>query len=292
MKNFLKSLSLACLLMGLPRGAYADRAHDLASQAAKVKGASGCNPPSLTTQTCHQQFPTGCTDSAKVTYDPYLNFLKDQNPGPAIASSAVLGQKDFQSLEGQIPAGFGKKNHARFASALAPLGEGNIVSVFAYLYFVEDTSKGSGGKLSMGETANCKLQLPDSYDFHVGLGFDPALAAQIRQTKPQPNHTHPAAMEKTSVVSEMTPHTRRPKWTLARVNSLQGQQVKVVGQLMIDNEHFNANDDCAFPQAKPGCWRSTVWEVHPITQFFVCNLSTGCDASSPDSAWTSLDDMP
>src|SRR2546429_1589329 len=39
---------------------------------------------------------------------------------------------------------------------------------------------------SIGETTNCKLQLPDSYDFHIGLGFDPALAQQILKNKPQP----------------------------------------------------------------------------------------------------------
>ncbi|HYL83967.1 MAG TPA: hypothetical protein VE263_07020 [Candidatus Angelobacter sp.] len=287
----MKVLGLTCLLLVTSGPLLADRAHDLAKVAAKQKPAR-CVPADLNTQTCHQQFPTGCTDAKTLAYDPYLNFLKDQTPGAALPSTAVLGQTDFQSLEGKIPPGLSTGRHAQFASQLAPLGEGNIVTVFAYLYFVEDTGKGANGKPSVGETCNCKLQLPDSYDFHVGLGFDKTLAAQIRQKKTQPVLGQPTAMEKTSVVAEMTPHTRGPKWTFARVNSLQGQQVKVVGQLMVDNAHLNGKDDCGFSGAAATCWRSTVWEIHPVTQFYVCNLSGGCNASSPDSAWTNLDNMP
>ena len=125
------------------------------------------------------------------------------------------------------------------------------------------------------------------------MGFDPALAKQILKNKPKPVFGKPGPIDKTSVVAEMTPHTRAPKWTFARVNSLQGQQVKVVGQLMIDNVHLNVNDDCGFPGATASCWRSTVWEVHPVTQFYVCSLKNKlCDQSSPDSAWTSLDNVP
>jgi hypothetical protein len=286
----MKVLSLICLVLAIPGSLFADRAHDLAKVAAKQKAAR-CTPSSLNVQTCHQQFPTGCTDAKTLSYDPYLNFLKDQVPG-ALPSTAVLGQADFKSVEGKIPAGLRAGGHAKSAAALANLGEGNIVTVYAYLYFVEDTGKGSGGKPSVGETSNCKLQSPNSYDFHIGLGFDKTLAGQIRQKKPQPVLGKPSPMEKTSVVAEMTPHTRTAKWTFARVNSLQGQQVKVVGQLMIDNAHLNAKDDCGFTGAATSCWRSTVWEVHPVTQFYVCNLSAGCSASSPDSAWTSLDNVP
>ena len=292
MQKFIRLIALI-LLLGIPDCLYADRAHDLAKVASKQKAVTGCNPASLTTQTCHAQFPTGCTDSAH-KYDAYLNFLKNQVPGAALASTAFLNGTDFKSFEGKIPKTLGSSNHAKSAPALANLGEGNIVTVIAFLYFVEDTGKGAGGKPSIGETTNCKLQLPDSYDFHIGLGFDPALAQQILKNKPQPVFGHPTEMDKTSVVAEMTPHTRGPKWTFARVNSLQGQQVKVVGQLMVDNTHLNANDDCGFPGALASCWRSTVWEVHPVTRFFVCNLKNNqvCDQNSPNSAWTSLKNVP
>ena len=292
MKKSTKVIGLASLLLGIPGCLYADRAHDLAKLAAQQKAVTGtgCKPATLNTQTCHTQFPTGCTDSPH-RYDAYLNFLKNQTAGASLASSADLGDANFKALEGKIPKGLSIGNHAKSAPALAGLGEGNIVTVIAYLYFVEDTSKGS---TKGGETTNCKLSLPDSFDYHIGLGFDPALAKQILTTKPQPVSGNPGKMEKTSVVAEMTPHTRDPKWTFARVNSLQGQQVKVVGQLMIDNTHLSADADCSFPGALAGCWRSTVWEVHPVTQFYVCNLKNNqvCDKPSPDTAWTSLDNVP
>lgn len=292
MKNSIRVLGLIVLLLGVPVSPFAqDRAHQLANVAAKQK-AVRCPSEALTVQTCHQQFPTGCSDAKTISYDPFLNFLKDQTPGADLAPTAVLGQTDFKTLETKIPNGMGTGRQAKFASKLAALGQGNIVTVIAYLYFVEDTSKGSGGSLSKGETCNCRLQLPNSYDYHVGLGFDPALAAQIRENKPQPVQGSPTTMDKTSVVAEMTPHTRDSKWTFARVNSLQGQQVKVVGQLMIDNYHLKTKDDCGLSGATAGCWRSTVWEVHPITQFYVCNLAAGCDKSSPDNAWTALDNVP
>jgi len=291
MKKSTVVISLTCLLLLIPACLYADRAHDLAKLASKQTAATGCTPASLNTQSCHTQFPTGCTDSTH-KYDAYLNFLKNQAPGPVVASTALLNGTDFQSLESKIPKGLSSSNHAKSAPTLANLGEGNIVTVIAFLYFVEDTSKGASSKPSIGETTNCKLQLPGSYDYHIGMGFDPALAQQILNTKPKPVFGKPGPMDKTSVVAEMTPHTRGPKWTFDRVNSLQGQQVKIVGQLMIDNVHLNVNDDCSFPGAAPSCWRSTVWEVHPVTQFYVCNVKVGCDKNSPDSAWTSLDNVP
>jgi hypothetical protein len=178
------------------------------------------------------------------------------------------------------------------ASQFATLGEGNIHTVIAYLYFVEDTGKGSATSPPNSETCNCKLMLADTFDYHLGIGFDSALAATARSTHPKQGDPTFTTLEKKSVVAEMTPYTRHPKWTLDRVNALQGQQIKVVGQLMADNLHFNTSDDCHFPAKKPGCWRSTIWEIHPITQFYVCTASGGCASSSPASDWTKLDDMP
>src|SRR5207249_8694280 len=102
------------LLLGIPARLYADRAHDLAKVASKQKAVTGCNPASLTTQTCHAQFPTGCTDSAH-KYDAYLNFLKNQVPGAASPSTAFLGGTDFTSLEGQIPRSWKVRTNWRWA---------------------------------------------------------------------------------------------------------------------------------------------------------------------------------
>ena len=301
----MKTLSLVCLLAVVPGSVFAqDRAHNLASQAAQQQPAKCPLPNNLTLQQCHDQFPDGCTTAAHATYDGYLDFLKDQDPDPGLASTKNLVAADFKSLEAKLPQlsqtvnGHKKKlgpaNHGTFAGSLADLGEGNIYTVIAYLYFVQDTSKGSPGKPVKGETCNCRIADPADFDYHIGLGFNANLAAQARTKHPKAG-TLFIRLQKKSVVAEMTPfprHTRHTNWTFDRINAHQGEQVKVVGQLMVDNFHFNAGDDCGLHgtgTSGTNCWRSTVWEMHPLMKFYVCNVSSGCDASSPDSAWTDLD---
>lgn len=301
--KMLSSMGLLLVAAGSVLGQ--DRAHQLASQAGQQKATKCPQPNSLTLQQCHDQFPDGCSAAAHPNYDAYLDFLKDQDPDPGLASTKDLVAADFQSLEAKLPQLSSKSkkgkaasqplnaaNHATFASQLAGLGEGNIYTVIAYLYFAQDTSKASAGKTATGETCNCRSADSANFDYHIGLGFDAKLAAQARSQHPQDGSTLFTQLQKGSIVAEMTPyprHTRHANWTFARVSSHQGEQVKVVGQLMVDNYHFNAKDDCGFHGAGTACWRSTVWEMHPLMKFYVCNVSSGCDASSPDSAWTDLD---
>lgn len=293
----MKVLGLACLMFSFPGFLFAqDRAHQLASQAANQHPAR-CPNSGLTLQQCHDQFPDGCSQGVQPKYDAYLDFLKDQDPAPGLASTGVLSAADFQHLESQLPKGSRRRrgltshNHARFASTFAGLGEGNLYTVVAYLYFAEDTGNPPPGQQPNRETCNCKLSAPNTADYHIGIGFDSALAAQARTGHPQAGDHLLSQLEKDSVVAEMTPYVRthHPNWGIDRVKALQGQQVKVVGQLMVDNDHFVPKDDCSFSNHTPNCWRSTVWEIHPVTRFYVCNLSSGCGASSPDSAWTDLD---
>ncbi len=285
-------ICLTCVVLVVPPYLSSqDRAHDLASQAASQHPAS-CPGSGMTLQQCHDKFPDGCSAAAPPHYDAYLDFLKDQDPGPTLASTKDLTAADFPKLESKLPKTLKVSNHAKLANRLAPLGEGNIYTLIAYLYFAEDTSKGTATVKSFSETSNCRLTDPNTFDYHLGLGFDPALAASARSTHPKQGDAAFTKLEKQSVVAEMTPYTRHAKWTFDRVDALQGQQVKVVGQLMVDNFHFDKKGDCHFPAALASCWRSTVWEIHPITQFYVCSASGGCTVSSPASDWTNLDDMP
>jgi hypothetical protein len=272
-----------------------DRAHDLAGQAASQKPVSCPKTGTMTLKKCRANFPDGCsTAKSKPNYDAYLDFLKDQDPGPTAASTKDLTQSDFPALESKLTTlatPLTDKNHADSAGTFEGLGEGNIHTVIAYLYFAIDTSKGTAKHPSFAETCNCRISAASAFDYHLGLGFDSALAKQAGTKHPKEGTALFTTLEKQSVVAEMTPATRHTKWTFTRVNALQGKQVKVVGQLMADNVHFNAKDDCSVSKAKT-CWRSTIWEIHPITQFYVCKASTACTASSPASDWTNLDDMP
>ena len=58
MKKSAQLIALFCFLLGVPASLPADRAHDLAKLASKQTAVTGCKPASLTTQTCHTQFPT------------------------------------------------------------------------------------------------------------------------------------------------------------------------------------------------------------------------------------------
>ena len=283
---------LACAVLGIsPYLLSVDRAHELAGKAADQHPVT-CPATGMTLQTCHDKFPDGCSSAASPSYDAYLDFLKDQDPGAALASSKDLGKSDFPTLESNLPGTLNGHNHSASASSFAGLGEGNIHTVVAYLYFAVNTSKGTATIPVNAETSNCRLKAASDFDYHLGLGFDAALAAKALTAHPKQGSVLFTQLSKKSVVAEMTPATRHTQWTFSRVNALQGKQVKVVGQLMADNVHFNPKDDCSVPKAKPTCWRSTVWEIHPITEFFVCKASGGCTAASPAIDWIKLDDMP
>jgi hypothetical protein len=63
-----------------------------------------------------------------------------------------------------------------------------------------------------------------------------------------------------------------------------GRQVKVVGQLLVDNEHNRDSDNCARSGAdKTKCWRASIWELHPVTNFLVC--STDSCAKDRQTGW-------
>ena len=299
----MKTLSLACSLLVVSGVALGqDRAHELAAQAGSQRVATCPKPNDLTLQQCHEKFPDGCSTSARPTYDAYLDFLKDQDPDPNSAPTKELAAGDFKNFESQLPhlsqtrkgkksGGLTSSNHATFANQFAGMGEGNLYSVIAYLYFAEDTGNAAPGKSPNSETCNCRLLTPNTFDYHIGIGFDAGLASKAA-AHPKPSDPVYSQLQKDSVVAEMTPYprtTRHPNWTIAQVQALEGKQVKMVGQLMADNTHFNAKDDCGFSGAATTCWRSTIWEMHPLIKVYVCNLSGGCDANSPNSAWKDLD---
>jgi hypothetical protein len=86
------------------------------------------------------------------------------------------------------------------------------------------------------ESTNCHSL--DDRDFHVWL---------------VPNSSDARSK---SMVIEITPRVRalRPGWADSSLNSLVGQQVRISGWLLLDQEH---------PE-QIGLTRATLWEIHPI----------------------------
>ena len=62
-------------------------------------------------------------------------------------------------------------------------------------------------------------------------------------------------------------------------------EVLVVGGLLYDNEHL-VNDEAHHPKhGQPA--RLSLWEVHPITAFYVCAQAATCDPRQPGQ-WMTL----
>jgi hypothetical protein len=239
---------------------------------------------------CHAKYRSGCNSSSQ-TYDTYLNFLKNtiDFSGAAQPTSFLNSLEQFQAKEQQLQAveqqlrvTLGKDNHSQFAEPLKKLGEGSLQGAVGYLYAVKAETGGSG------ETSNCKLSQNESdVDFHIFIGFDSNLAAQII--------THPDSIKLSdkgkSIVVEMTPHYRaafQPNWTSDLLKQERGRKVKIIGQLMVDNDHNSTKDNCGLAGAGSTCWRATIWELHPVTKFQVCMAKNNdCDLNSSD--WVDLE---
>jgi hypothetical protein len=266
-------------------------------QVASLQGET-CEDTLQTVDDCHANHKTGCTHSENPRYDAYLNYLKNGLPdanstaSPDVNGGNPVNADFFASLESGIPDTLTSTNHAQHSVELAQMGEGQIVTLVGTLYYTIH-----GGS----ETCNCQLSGDDSLiDFHIGVGFaDFPLSADVlshlrsgseysKILSPQDQHL----LDQPAVVVEMTPYYReqfRPNWTLPKVQNVIGRQVKVTGQLMIDNVHHKPADDCGLADADlSSCWRASVWEVHPVTSFQVCSADR-CEVNSAN--WVNLDDM-
>ena len=236
-------------------------------------------------QACHDQYATGC--SAAGGYDGYLNALKNELVDPAGEPQHVFHVPDLVELEKQIPAELTKTNHEALKDQMRALEEGEVASLNGYLYYAKD-----GG----AESSNCLLKGADNIDFHIGIGADAGIAAKAQTKSPAKSPGLTPAERSQAVIIEMTPHWRakyEPGWNLALVQKAIGRQVYVVGQLLADNEHDDAKDDCAYTGAGghgPNCWRATIWELHPVTRFLVCAAASGsCAVDGTGDGWTPLE---
>jgi hypothetical protein len=260
-------------------------------------------------QDCHSQFPTGC--SAAGQYDAYLNFWKNKLIAPATSSNPVkyfTQLKDYQSLDANIPAGLTQANQGDFQNQLTQMGEGQLYGVIGYLYYFQHTG---------AESSNCDLTGPaddpefGNVDYHIGIGFDPPPTQQTPESeaagvstaarkssakKPRTSGSAASSLQQHSIIVEMTPHDRfqyeNGIWTLENLQKAVGRQVRVVGQLIIDNEHNLPSQNCATATTasqRQTCWRASVWELHPVVTFQVCP-NDSCTQDSAD--WVELDRLP
>jgi hypothetical protein len=129
--------------------------------------------------------------------------------------------------------------------------QGVAVSVVGYLAALKPQDHGSG------ESTNCHLTNSEEVDWHMALvekANDPESTSIVVETTPRVRKLHPT----------WTPHALAP-W----LNST--SPIRISGWTLLDPEH----------RAHLGKYRSTLWEVHPITKIEVFR----------DGQWVDLDHL-
>jgi hypothetical protein len=192
---------------------------------------------------------------------------------PTGNSAVPLTFADFKALQDDTNQLFGDAHSAKakiepnrdalhnLQTTSRAVSEGDLVQLMGFI--VADTKQGA-------ESVNCGGS--DGFDFHINIA-----------AKPSPSST----AEYAGIVAEMIPQGRAPEWTIPALTAVrkQGLPVLVVGGLTYDNEHF-VNDNPKAPRGgQPK--RFSLWEVHPITAFFVCEQPKGCDPAMR-TQWTTL----
>jgi hypothetical protein len=231
---------------------------------------------------CHSKYVAGCGKTTTSPYDSYLDFFKDDLPPTDSRPVDSLSPAKLKELEDQTPAGLVEGNHSTYSTQFVKLKEGEIVQAIGYLYYAMSTG---------AESSNCYLTGSSNVDFHIGIGFDAGRVAEAK-SKPGSKSKQFLDLQANSMIVEMTPHYRaqfEPHWLLASLTSAYGVQVRVVGQLMADNDHHTVNDDCALSGATSTCWRLSIWEIHPVTAFYLCSAGSQC-SENDSTGWTKLED--
>lgn len=160
--------------------------------------------------------------------DSQLNVLKNR------IDDGVNGSYQDVSLETLINLSFPqgvervqRQNWSQDEVAAVDQYEGIAVRTTGYIVSVRHEGT---------ESTNCHAL--DERDYHVWLA---------------PNAGDPKSK---AVVVEVTPRVRdqRPGWSSSALSGLTGQQVRISGWLLLDQEH---------PE-QLGLTRATLWEIHPI----------------------------
>jgi len=155
----------------------------------------------------------------------------------------MLGDEDSRKLI----------KHLRAPSSNTFVSEGDLVQVAGYLVGLPKRPTAE-----QGEAVNCGLRGEKNSDYHIPIAREP---------------TH---SEFQAIVVEMIPQRRPASWTLDMLKGIATtrQQVLIRGQLFYDKRHLVNEDENNPKTGQPK--RFSLWEVHPVTEFFVCEKSS-CD---------------
>src|SRR5436305_100470 len=196
---------------------------------------------------------------------------------PSETEATLLTFQDMQDLQKQANDAVGqhvdldadgRAKLADFTVTDGTVAEGSLVQLSGFI------STGAKPHANSGESVNCKFTQSADNDYHINLAGKPT------------------DTELAGVVVEMVPWDRDPGWTLKKLLDVQTKKLRVLvqGGLFYDNLHFVNADPKHVLGGQPK--RFALWEIHPITGFFVCGKKDGsCDPANSDDNWTPLEDF-
>ena len=185
-----------------------------------------------------QEIFEGCplTGDAKSEAIAALDALKNRFANPASINPAV-------TLDALLAPG---DDRQRWSQEMGAIVEGYVAEVYV------------GGV----ETANCHARDARHRDTHIVIAASPDASAE-----PQ------------TMIVEVTPRWRAIKarrggdWSTRTLqNTICHHWVRVTGWLLFDFEHASRSRNTA---TRPGVWRATAWEIHPITSIELLDRPAG-----------------
>jgi hypothetical protein len=200
-------------------------------------------------------------------------FKRGQRMGATPRSPRLLTFPQLEALQERATdaVGQGGKLSPDDRARLRPLGEGRTVKLVGFLSNGNRTLEPANP-----ESVNCRLPDPENNDIHVSISPE-------------------AGMEELDgVVVELTPQTpqrRAGTWTRERLKRArrEGRRVMVVGQLFYDNRHQVRKRPDNVPGLRNQPKRISLWEVHPVTEFHVCERADNACDPRRAAQWTRLE---
>lgn len=203
-------------------------------------------------------------------------FNKAKNHQPTGTNARTLNFADMKSLQQQadtvVEQGTELNQEQRdslsnFTVSTGKVSEGRLVKLAGFI------AKGLDPHANKSESVNCRLKTPLNNDFHITLAL-------------KSSHT-----EFQGVVVEMIPHDRPAEWTIEKLKKVKQNKLLVmaIGNLFYDNDHVVNADPTDDLAGQPK--RFSLWEVHPITKFFVCQKPNNACSLTNTGQWTKLEDF-
>lgn len=195
------------------------------------------------------------------------NFCADGNPIPITYADLIALQEAADSIAGLRQSL--KTSRQQLLGSLLPakpkVVEGALVQLVTFAKDARNSNPGAGEKV------NCNLASKEENDIHIEL------MNEVDEEDPCK-----------SVTAEMSPHFRPAEWqAIVKLSKKLTRPVRITGSLFFDNSHQPCRGE-----KRPNPKRISVWEIHPVYQFEICNVKTTelskCDVAKND-LWVPLD---